>query len=77
MTRDEIIKMVREIADPTIADPIGGEDETVLLQMHELERLAARLAAAEREACATVAEQFGWSGKWHVAAAIRARGDKP
>ena len=73
MTRDEIIKLVREIADPTIADPIGGDDETVLLQMHELERLAARLAAAEREACAQIAEE--WFARV-VAAAIRARGEK-
>ncbi len=32
----------------------------------------------EREACARIAEQFGWSGDCrHVAAAIRARRDKP
>ena len=44
---------------------------------HMAKRLQA-LIAAEREACAKVAEQYGWSGECrHVAAAIRARGEKP
>lgn len=57
MTREEIIKLVREIADPEIQDPIGGDDEHALLQMHELKRLVARVAAAEREACAKLCEE--------------------
>jgi hypothetical protein len=74
MRKDEIIRMTREA---------GGFDATPEF----LERFAALVAAAEREACARVADkQDGdeegdadvciWSkSARHIAAAIRARGN--
>ena len=70
MTRDDIIRMAREAGlrrfGPLNIDP-------------ELERFAALVAAAEREACARVVEASP-SYDWHrfaceAAAAIRARKD--
>ena len=69
MTRDEIIKLARETG--LLPNPeVYAED---------LERFAALVAAAEREACAQVCEGLtGRSyefdmGRLHSAAAIRAR----
>lgn len=42
----------------------------------QLERFAALVAAAEREACAQIAEDFDACDPKHIAAAIRARGEK-
>ena len=70
MTRDDIIRMAREAGWkdlPTVRLAFAGFD---------LERFAALVAAAEREACATACEEF-YSIEWlaqHCAAAIRARG---
>ena len=76
MTRDDIIKMAREAGN--------GDEEWLILVKHlfkhfpeEFERFAALVAAAEREACAQIAEE--WLGptkdrELHIAAAIRARG---
>lgn len=76
MTRDEIIKLVAETADQTRIDPISVADQTFLLDISEVERFAAlveqRAVAAEREACAKIAEE--WPARV-VAAAIRARGE--
>jgi adenylate kinase len=73
MTRDDIIRMARK------ADP-GFETDTFhaesLVGMEAIERFAALVAAAEREACAKVCEAEGrridasWSS---CAAAIRSR----
>ena len=55
MTRDEIIRMARE-AGLSIR---GHYDETGSTPS-ELERFAALVAAAEREACAKVCEEHSW-----------------
>jgi len=68
MTHDEIIRMARE----------AGISQSHAEGMTDfLERFAALVAAAEREACAQIAEE--WLGptkdrELHIAAAIRARG---
>jgi hypothetical protein len=80
MTRDEIIRMAREA---------GGDDWGIFRDfMPEIECFANLVAAAEREACAKVAEQiereiFDAVGdprvsefKPKIAAAIRARGQE-
>ena len=84
MTRDEIIKLAREAGfvqgDGRHANGLFNPhtaDECSLTA--ELERFAALVAAAEREACAKVCEGLtGRSyefdmGRLHSAAAIRAR----
>jgi hypothetical protein len=76
MTRDEIIRMAREAGWPSMAlDNLPGTGD-----MHRLERFAALVAAAEREACAKVCDDIDveYEGEdvlatW-CAAAIRARG---
>lgn len=57
MTRDEIIRMAREAADET-GTLIPSEWNEPLL-----ERFAALVAAAEREACAKVCEGDVWIEK--------------
>ncbi len=76
MTHDEIMAMARE------ADPFGDDGRLVSLAMltpGTLERFAALVAAAEREACANVCEsewatdaERAFGGE--LAALIRARG---
>lgn len=66
MTRDDIIELVREADIDWHQHWVIGEDE------NRLERFAALVAAAEREACAQVAEN-GLIGLT-IAKAIRARG---
>ena len=83
MSRDEIIAMARE------ADPFGDDGRLMSLAMltpGTLERFAALVAAAEREACAQVCDHYataldyGSSPYTHsreckqAAASIRARG---
>ena len=67
MTRDELIRMAREVGLwPAVTDNFSKE----------LERFAEMVAAAEREACAKLMERddsMRWSG---AADAIRARGEK-
>jgi hypothetical protein len=63
MTRDEVIRFTREA---------GGFDITPEF----LDRFAALVAAAEREACAKVCERHADSSADIFAAAIRARGEK-
>jgi hypothetical protein len=92
MTRDDILRMAREA---NILGPLGYDnpymnnwrDDVV----RELERFAALVAAAEREACARACErvEVNWRKSWHsgsekfaadaasyCATAIRARGNK-
>ena len=78
MTKDDIIRMARE----------AEFGEFVNMITNPLERFAALVAAHEREECAKVAdrqngddEEDSESCVWskaarHIAAAIRARGDK-
>ena len=78
MTRDEIIKLARE-ADFGFYDgrDAGGIPRDSLVGMRAITRFAnlieQRAAAAEREACAQIAEE--WFARV-VAATIRARGEK-
>ena len=55
MTRDDIIRMMRSVCDTDKVDAWHNEFWTVT--QDELERFAALVAAAEREACATVCEK--------------------
>jgi len=80
MDREEIIRMVREVADKDKVDPYLNE--FVVLTPEELERFAALVAAAEREECAKVCEILEaeddsfyaeFSRAKDCAAAIRAR----
>ena len=73
MNRDDIIRMAREAGFGFPAD----YDLTELIS--RLERFAALVAAAEREACAKVAEKmlrFYTQAVTGVPDAIRARGEK-
>lgn len=92
MTKDDIIRMAREAGWSGIysqwVSPIEREHLTVPVTMEQIERFATLVAAAEREACAKLAEEktrlsrmslssiLGDDGVSHcyVAAAIRARG---
>ena len=68
--RDDIIAMAREAAEGGAWKP-GLGDEFVVAY---LERFAALVAAAEREACAKVADESIGATRKEIAAAIRARG---
>ena len=75
MNREDIIRMAREAGFKKAGDAYCG-------LAHELERLAALVAAAEREACAKVCEArfMGDLNREDMearrcAAAIRARGE--
>ena len=63
MARDDIIRMARE-AHLVMYD----------YDHPSLERFAALVAAAEREACAKVCEEPGWNAANWCATQIRARG---
>ena len=89
MTQDEIIRMAREAGWSGIytqwREPDGSPDWTpvkesltVPVTMEQIERFAALVAAAEREACAKVCEDRERANLYGVkecAAAIRARGN--
>ena len=72
MNRDDIIRMARE------ANIKQAIETPHLLMVPELERFAALVAAAEREACAKVCDEADKYSDWptaaNCAAAIRARG---
>lgn len=71
MGRDEIIRMAREAG-------VSNANVVWLCHLDELERFAALVAAAEREACAKVCDELGDefadANPADCAAAIRARG---
>lgn len=69
ITRDEIIKMAREAG-------MHGMLADVVCTHEELERFAALVAAAEREACAKLENEAGVYSKHDLADAIRAREPK-
>jgi hypothetical protein len=73
MDREDIIRMAREVGIEF--DPRWGTCYTGNVQ---LERFAALVAAAERETCAKVVEDYcgAWDDEGYaLAAAIRARGN--
>jgi hypothetical protein len=67
MTKDDIIRMAREAG--------FADSEGVVHAAYQLERFAALVAAAEREACAKVCEQWDASHPDVLATAIRKRGN--
>ena len=68
MNREDIIRMAQE------AELLAKDDAWVSPYQEKMERFAALVAAAEREACAKVCEhQPHWRA---CAAAIRARGQE-
>ena len=68
MNRDDIIRMAREVIPNSAAFELKGH--------YEIERFAALVAAAEREACAKVCERKSpVKGGEVFAARIRARGE--
>jgi hypothetical protein len=86
MTRDDIIRLAREAGFEVNFDIWAVSVDGIHINKH-LERFAALVAAAEREACAKIADgqlmnqtqlltnppQSG--AAWTIAAAIRARGE--
>jgi len=86
MTRDDIIRMAREARLGTTLTHQGGEPRVWIegADWHdEVERFAALVAEAEREACAVVADEhkedcYDGDSDWYqcrrIANAIRARG---
>lgn len=75
MDRDDIIRMADEASGGRPADGWG-----VMLDHEQLERFAALIAAAEREACAKVCEPQDQHDDpltaWKIATAIRKRGQE-
>jgi len=68
MTKDDIIKLAREAGIEIAADSnVRGFFDC-------MERFAALVAAAEREECAKVCEQWDATHPQRLAEAIRARG---
>lgn len=67
--REEIIRMAREAGLPHFYQT--GE----IVNLGLVERFAALVAAAEREACAKLCEEPGWNAANWCAKQIRARGD--
>jgi hypothetical protein len=67
--REEIIRMARE------AGLLAEDEAWVSPHQEAMERFAALVAAAEREACAKVCEEPGWNAANWCAKQIRARGD--
>ena len=82
MTRDDIIRMAREAGFNQILVTIAGEDVWIDdgFYVEEMERFAALVAAAEREACAKLCDELRDEDGFEpygteCAAAIRARGE--
>ena len=84
MTHDDVIRLARQVADPDTTDPLCGGDQRdlITLNLDEMVRFAALVAAHEREACALLCDDYGnMSGGGGIgfmcAEAIRARGEEP
>jgi hypothetical protein len=87
MTREDIIRMAREICDLYRGDPYDKDCGTITMYPEELERIVNRAVETEREACAKVCDDHYnpnaglREGIWvfgtavALAAVIRARGD--
>jgi hypothetical protein len=78
VTRDELFKLASESGMLLKRRFVEGNEK---FTGDCLERFAALVAAAEREACADVCEDLGYKyhncDVWDCADAIRARGEKP
>jgi hypothetical protein len=70
--KEDIIKMAREAGCIAVRHPEYDNDVQVFSTPDVLERFAALVAAAEREACWRTAENYDTG--YQAAAAIRARG---
>ena len=78
MDRDDIIRMAREASNNAKDALLENDDDIALLYVDELERFAYLIAAAEREACAKVLDDWkkhNWTFE-DCAAVIRARGQE-
>ena len=80
MNREDIIRMAREAGDADRIDPFTKDGDWVILTPDELERFAALVASAEREACVQIVEseamQYAepvWA--FEIVNDIRARGN--
>jgi len=60
MNREDIIRMAREAGDDDRIDPFTKDGYWVILTPDELERFAALVASAEREACAKICVDESW-----------------
>jgi hypothetical protein len=58
MTRDDIIRLAREAGAATGRHSPYQKNESIMPLCMDVERFAALVAAAEREACALVAESY-------------------
>jgi hypothetical protein len=74
MTREDIDRLAQE-AGFKVGPSRDGPDDVWGVSAN-LERFAALVAAAEREACAKVCEEPGWNAANWCAKAIRARGQQ-
>ena len=77
MNQEDIIRMAREagmVRDYDCFFSPGDQDMDV--HITDLERFAALVAAAEREACAEVADKYASIGGGFIADEIRERGKK-
>jgi uncharacterized protein (DUF2126 family) len=64
MTRDDIIRLAREAGFVrVVATHADGSLTTTVAPIEELERFAALVAAAEREACAQLCDRITWSNE--------------
>ena len=80
MTRDDIIRMAQEARLAFDCDDYPDIWQTYMnVGREEIERFAALVAAAEREACAQIADEVGDDDEdchaWTAADAIRARSE--
>jgi hypothetical protein len=57
MTREDIIRMAREAGWSEIGADLWGATNDGAMSIYALERFAALVAAAEREACADICDQ--------------------
>ena len=73
MNRNDIIRMARE-AGAAVGKPTPDAPEIIFSQCMDVERFAALVASAEREACAKVADGWPDYDVQGLAEAIRARG---
>lgn len=75
MNREDIIRMARE-AGAAVGKPTPDAPEIIFSQCMDVERFAALVASAEREACAKMCDYL-WEDDYSAYAcadAIRARG---
>jgi hypothetical protein len=78
MTRDKILELARTAGgyDGFTSAPSDWDSGDFVISPEEIERFAALVAAAEREACAKVCDDNHWEDHRLFADAIRARGQK-